>query len=99
MFKRQSIKVAVANGYELVGAMVLGSLAVHKPLEGGGYVVTHVPSGYKLADAWKQKNCKALVRELDALGIDWNIDPRNTSEEFSQQALPLIREFISNPNN
>lgn len=100
MFKRQSIKVAtIQNGErvlnESVDALVLRSLAVHKPLQGGGFCVTHTPSGYKMAEAWKQKSCKELVRELDALDVDWDFTAEKPSESWFKYAQPILREFNS----
>lgn len=100
MFKRQSIKVATFERGERVldhsiDALVLRSLAVHKPLQGGGFCVTHIPSGYKMAEAGKQKSCKELVRELDALDVDWNFTAEKPSESWFQHAQPILREFNS----
>lgn len=99
--KRQSIKVATTNPQgeqvleESVNALVVGALAIHPPLEGGGYCVTHIPSGYKMAEAWKLKSCRALVEKLIMLDIDWNFDAREPNESWTRQALPILREFNS----
>jgi hypothetical protein len=99
-FKRQSVKVAtIENGErvlsESVTALVLGTLAVHKPLQGGGFCVTHIPSGYKMAEAWKRRSCVVLVEKLAALDIDWNFTARTPSESWFQYAQPILREFNS----
>lgn len=106
-FKRQQVGIATApiGPRQTVEALVLGDLAVHRGLNTYGepscsyYVVTHVPTGYKLADGNKQRNCKRLVAELNALGIDWKFDANSTTNEFREKALPLIRAFISNTSN
>lgn len=99
-FKRQPIKVATIENGELllnqsVDALVLGSLAIHKPLEGGGFCVTHIPSGYKMAEAWKRSSCRALVQRLNTLEVDWNFEARKPSRSFFEYAQPILREFNS----
>lgn len=100
MFKRQQVKVATFERGERVldhsvDALVLGSIAIHKPLQGGGFCVTHIPTGYKMAEAWKQRSCKELVRELDALNVDWNFTAKKPSESWFKYAQPILREFNS----
>ena len=95
-----------------VPALVLGDLAVHGGLggfPGDGdenwkpstryYVVTHVPSGYKLAEANKQRSCRRLVQELHALGLNWKFDAHFMTEEVYKIAIPIIRAFNSNTSN
>ena len=99
-FKRQSVKVATFERGEKVldqsvEALVVGALAIHRPLQGGGFCVTHVPSGYKMAEAWKQKSCRALVERLVALPVDWNFTARQPSESWFRYAQPILREFNS----
>lgn len=99
--KRQSIKVATTNPQgervmeESVNALVTGALAIHPPLIGGGFCVTHIPSGFKMAEAWKLKSCRALVEKLAALDIDWNFDAKHPSESWFKYAQPILREFNS----
>jgi hypothetical protein len=103
-FKRQSVKVATFEQgqqvlSESVDALVLGSLAIHKPLQGGGYCVTHIPSGFKMAEAWKRKNCKALVEKLNALDVDWNFTAKRPTPDYFEKVVPIVRAFNSNPDN
>lgn len=96
--KRQQVKVATFERGERVldqsvAALVSGSLAIHKPLQGGGFCVTHIPSGYKMAEAWKQKSCRALVEKLTALPVDWNFDAKHPSPSWFEHAQPILREF------
>lgn len=99
-FKRQSVKVATFERGEKVldqsvGALVLGALAVHKPLQGGGFCLTHIPSGYKMAEAWKQVSVKALAEQLHALPIDWSFTAEKPSDSWFEYAQPVLREFNS----
>lgn len=98
--KRQLIKVATFERGERVldqsvAALVIGSIAIHKPLQGGGYCITHIPSGYKMAEAWKLRSCRALVEKLAMLDIDWNFDAKHPSESWFEYAQPILREFNS----
>lgn len=99
--KRQSIKVATVNPQgervleESVNALVVGALAIHPPLEGGGYCITHIPSGYKMAEAWKLKSCRALVEKLATLPVDWNFDAKHPTDSWFEHAQPILREFNS----
>ena len=102
-FKRQSIKVATfMRGEkvldESVDALVLGVLAIHKPLQGGGFCVTHIPSGYKMAEAWKRRSCRALVEQLAVLPVDWNFTAQKPSESWFEHAQPILRQFNSTTN-
>ena len=99
-FKRQAIKVATIENNERVlnesvAALVLGALAIHRPLQGGGFCVTHIPSGYKMAEAWKLKSCRALVEQLATLPIDWDFTAQKPSESWFKHAQPILREFNS----
>jgi hypothetical protein len=99
-FKRQSVRVATIENNERVlnesvDALVLGALAIHKPLQGGGFCVTHIPSGYKMAEAWKRHSCRALVEQLAALPVDWNFTAQKPSKSWFEHAQPILREFNS----
>lgn len=99
-FKRQQIKVATFERGERVldqsvDALVIGSLAVHKPLQGGGFCLTHIPSGYKMAEAWKRSSCRALAERLIQLDIDWDFDAQKPTDSWFQYAQPILREFNS----
>ena len=107
-FTKQEIKVSTTPNQPPdtpVQALVLGGLAVHGGLNANGtqhnyyYVITHIHSGYKLAEGYKQRNCKRLVEELHNLGIDWNFDAHFSTDEFREKALPILKEFNSNTNN
>lgn len=99
-FRRQSVKVATFYRgekvlSESVNALVLGALAIHKPLQGGGFCVTHIPSGYKMAEAWKRRSCVDLVERLAALDVDWNFTAQQPSASWFEHAQPVLREFNS----
>lgn len=106
-FKRQMIGVAInPNDREerhQIPALVLGALGIHGGLGGedgltpgtGYYVVTHIPSGYKMAEAYKQRSCRALVEKLAALPVDWNFTAKQPSDSWFQYAQPILREFNS----
>jgi hypothetical protein len=110
-FTRQVIGVAVnprdPNERVQVPALVLGDLAIHGVLGGEDgytpqncyYVVTHVPSGYKLAEAYKQRSCRRLVEQLHTLGLNWKFDAHSMTEEVYEIAIPIIRAFNSDTNN
>lgn len=109
-FKRQTVYVTTERDKprttRVDDALVLGDLAVHRGLLsttlepiGNWYVITHIPSGLQLADGCRLRNCRRLVEQLDALGIDWNFQAHFPSDDFINKAKPLIREFISNPRN
>lgn len=103
-FKRQTIKVATyEQGVRVlsmeVPALVLGDLAVHRPLnnltgKAWYHVITHVPSGFKLAEGLLLRNCKALVEKLHALNINWKFDAHFATPEFFERAKPVINEFF-----
>lgn len=99
--KRQQIKVATINPQgervleESVNALVVGALAIHPPLEGGGFCVTHIPTGYKMAEAWRLKSCRVLVEQLSALPVDWNFEAKHPSDSWFEYAQPILREFNS----
>lgn len=98
--KRQQVKVATFERGERVldqsvDALVVGALAIHKPLQGGGFCVTHIPSGYKMAEAWKRKSCRVLVERLIALDIDWQFDAKHPTDSWFKYAQPILREFNS----
>lgn len=110
-FTKQTIGVAInpkdPNDRVQIAALVLGDLAVHGGLGGADgytpgdsyYVVTHVPSGYKLAEAYKQRSCKRLVQELHALGLDWKFQTGTMPDEIHRIATPIIRAFNSDTSN
>lgn len=99
-FKRAQVKIATfERGQRVldqsVNALVLGDLAVHKPLQGGGFCVTHIPSGFKMAEARKRRSCQELVMRLHTLGMDWNFDATAPPESYYEKASPILREFNS----
>lgn len=110
-FTKQTIGVATnpsdPNDRVQIPALVLGDLAVHGGLGGADgftpsnsyYVVTHVPSGFKLAEGYKQRNCKRLVEQLHALGLNWKFDAHFMTEEVRTVALPIVRAFNSDTSN
>lgn len=110
-FRKQTIGVAVnprdPNDRVQVPALVLGDLAIHGALGGADgytpgnsyYVVTHIPSGYKMAEAYKQRSCRRLVEQLAKLPVDWKFTARKPSESWFEHAQPIIRAFNSNTNN
>lgn len=98
--KRQQVKVATFERGERVldhsvDALVVGALAIHKPLQGGGFCVTHIPSGYKMAEAWRRSSCRTLVEKLAALPVDWNFTAREPSDSWFERAQPILRKFNS----
>jgi hypothetical protein len=93
-----------------VEALTLNHFAIHKavgdadenlkPLNVGGYyVLTHVPTGLKLADAYKQSSLKRLVAQLDALKLDWNFTGLWLPAEIREKAAPIIRAFNADSSN
>jgi hypothetical protein len=52
-----------------VAGIVAGPFGVHK--DGESFVLSHVPTGRRLARLPKQRRCKTLARELAALRVDW----------------------------
>lgn len=104
-FKRQWITLVNgdAEPWVSVKAQVFEAFAIHAYVtqygHGGHYVLTHVPTGMKLASAYKLNNLKTLIVELHALGLDWNFTTRFMPETHTAKAIPLIRAFNSNASN
>lgn len=56
----------------VIVATLSGKLAVHRTIDGKGYTVTHVPSGFAAhTRIRRKKDAIDLMLRLDALG-DWN---------------------------
>lgn len=105
-FKRQAIGVTWKKeepcAVPIQNALVLGSLAIHRPANGvtGYFNVTHVPTGYTIAQGSKLRNCKALVLQLTALDVDWSFkDAHAPPQSFHEIAIPILRAFNSDVNN
>jgi hypothetical protein len=111
-FKRQMIGVATnsrdPNDRTQVEALVLGDLAVHGGLVSGAddytlsssyFVVTHIPTGYKLAEGYKRRNCRRLVEQLHALGLNWKFDAHFMPTDVREIAIPINRAFNSDTSN
>lgn len=103
-FSRQWITLVNgdAEPWVSVKAQVFEAFAIHPYVtqygHGGFYTLTHIPTGMKLADAYKLRDLKTLISDLHALGLDWNFTTRFMPKSHTEKAIPLIRAFNSNPS-
>lgn len=66
-----------------------GIWAIHKNY---GYGITHIPSGMLLVDLKRQRDCKALVEEINH--IDWSTQP-GIAPHFKhiEESKPIIHKY------
>ncbi len=93
-FLRQIVPVAVKSGTHEVDALVAGTWAVHKSLNGKGWSVTHIATGLLLVGGLKsKKDAKefliGMVAEVPAL---FNESDKNKIGKYEK----LFRDLVKN---
>ena len=77
----------LANPTEVMG--------IYKDDTSGRYIVSHIPTGYKIAGTRTQLTAREVMWRLLALGIDWReSNPDNLRSFLSESAHSSIVEII-----
>lgn len=105
-FKRKPVMVAVYGEKLSIPSLCLSEFAIHGTLNADGipskygFTVTHIHTGYSIAQLWKRSSCRKLVEDLVTLDLNWQYDdPDQIPDEVWAKAKPIIQSYISNPAN
>lgn len=90
--KRGTVALAFRDGKHDVAATLYGALAVHRT--GPRYTITHVATGFIVADDLRLDAARALVALLQPL--DWAFtDPGKVPQATREQARDILRPFVA----
>ena len=71
------------------------AIGIYKDNRDGRYIVSHIPSGYKITGTQTQRAAREAIVRLLALGIDWHeTDPDKLRGSLSGPAHGSVIEII-----